>query len=398
VPYLLEVKKRGRRRQKKGLGARLLAVAVLAAALGGLLWWSEPKGPGGNVETGKANPARNFGVTNPAPAQPVSPPQAEAASSNPPPGEVRAPNLKPEPSLTAERPPKSGSAGFEGRAVQNVFEAQLALARMGISSGSLDGANGSQTRAALLAFQESRKLAATGSLDLETRQALRLLAPPYTTYAVESNDLARLQPLAPDWIGKSRQTRLDYESILELAAEKGWSQPGLIKQLNPGIDWTNVAAGAELRIPNVERLPARERVAFLRIHLSEKTLEAFDSETNLLLHFPCSIAQRVEKRPMGVLHVAAVALNPDYIFDPANFPESAEARRIGRKLRLPPGPKNPVGTAWIGLDKPGYGIHGSPRPELVGRTESHGCFRLANWNAESLARRVAVGTPVYVLP
>ena len=257
---------------------------------------------------------------------------------------------------------------------------------------------GSQTRSALRAFQESRKLPATGSLDLETRQALRVSATPLTTYRISSNDLARLQPLPPDWVGKSEQPRLDYETILELAAEKGWSHPALIKQLNPGVDWTNVSAGTEMRIPNVERPAFHLRPSFLQISLSEKTLEAFDAATNLLLHFPCSIAQRVEKRPVGELHVAVVALNPDYIFDPANFPESAEARRIGRKLRLPPGPKNPVGTAWIGLDKPGYGIHGSPKPEQIGRTESHGCFRLANWNAELLARCVTIGMPVFVVP
>jgi lipoprotein-anchoring transpeptidase ErfK/SrfK len=94
--------------------------------------------------------------------------------------------------------------------------------------------------------------------------------------------------------------------------------------------------------------------------------------------------------------VAAVAHNPNYTFDPDIFPESAEARGLGRKLVLPPGPNNPVGTAWVGLDRAGYGIHGTPRPEEVGRTESHGCFRLANWNAELLARLVSIGTPVLV--
>jgi lipoprotein-anchoring transpeptidase ErfK/SrfK len=93
-----------------------------------------------------------------------------------------------------------------------------------------------------------------------------------------------------------------------------------------------------------------------------------------------------------------VAPNPNYTFDPAVFPESPEARALGRKLILPPGPNNPVGVAWIGLDKSGYGIHGTPKPEDVGRTESHGCFRLANWNAELLLKMVGVGTPVLVEP
>ena len=134
------------------------------------------------------------------------------------------------------------------------------------------------------------------------------------------------------------------------------------------------------------------------ISLGEKKLEAFDTNTNLLVHFPCSIAARVEKRPAGELHVTAIAPNPNYTFDPAVFPESEEARQLNMKLVLPPGPNNPVGVAWISLDKPGYGIHGTPNPEQVGRTESHGCFRLANWNAEYLVKLVWIGMPVYVEP
>jgi lipoprotein-anchoring transpeptidase ErfK/SrfK len=156
--------------------------------------------------------------------------------------------------------------------------------------------------------------------------------------------------------------------------------------------------GTSIRLPNIEYPQVNSKAAFVRISLASKFLEGFDSTTNLLAHFPCSIAQRVEKRPAGELHVSVIAPNPNYSFDPEVFPESAEARGLGRKLIIPPGPNNPVGTAWIGLDKPGYGIHGTPRPEEVGRTESHGCFRLANWNAEYLSRLVWVGMPVYVEP
>lgn len=283
------------------------------------------------------------------------------------------------------------------RPPQNSFEVQLALARAGVSSGSFDGVTGSQTRAAIRAFQLREGLAETGVADAETKARLQLTLPPLTNHLVTTNDLARLQPLGTTWLGKSQQSALDYETVLELVAEKGHAHPLFIKRLNPSADWTNVTAGVELRIPNVSYPPPRARAAFVVIHLAGKTLQAFDANTNLLAHFPCSIAARVEKRPVGELHVAVVAPNPNYTFDPEVFPESAEAKQLGRKLILQPGPNNPVGVAWIGLDRPGYGIHGTPSPEQVGRTESHGCFRLANWNAEHLLKLVTVGTPVRVV-
>ncbi|MSU63264.1 MAG: murein L,D-transpeptidase [Pedosphaera sp.] len=279
-----------------------------------------------------------------------------------------------------------------------MLDVQVALSRQAISAGSLDGRVGSQTRAALRAFQAREHLSPSGEPDAQTKALLPVSEPPLTTYIITTNDLARLTPVGRTWLAKSQQERLDYETILEFVAEKGHAHPGLIRTLNKGVEWTNVLAGTVVTIPNVRYPPRRAKAAFVTIHLAEKTLQVFDISTNLLAHFPCSIAQRVEKRPVGQLLVEKLAPNPNYKFDPEVFPESAEARELGRILMIPPGPNNPVGTAWIGLNKPGYGIHGTPRPEEVGRTESHGCFRLANWNAEYLIQLVSVGTPVFVEP
>jgi lipoprotein-anchoring transpeptidase ErfK/SrfK len=284
------------------------------------------------------------------------------------------------------------------RAARGVLEAQIALARRGISPGSIDSAIGSQTRAAISVFQRLQNLPETGRLDTNTRPQLTLDAPVLTNHLVTTNDLARLQPLGKTWLEKSQQSALDYETELELVAETAHSHPLLIQKLNPDVDWTNISAGRILKIPDVNYSAPADKAAFVVIHLSEKFLEAFDENTNLLAHFPCSIAAKVEKRPVGELHVAVVAPNPNYTVDPELFPESAELQSIGHKLILPPGPNNPVGVAWIGLDKPGYGIHGTPAPEQVGRTESHGCFRLANWDAEFLSKVVWVGMPVEVEP
>jgi lipoprotein-anchoring transpeptidase ErfK/SrfK len=307
--------------------------------------------------------------------------------------------IKTTPTVTAKPPPKpliitqQSSTDFP-RPVRGVLEAQVALARRAISPGSIDGAIGSQTRMALSVFQQVNHLPETGHLDTNTRPQLTLDAPILTTYIVTTNDLANLQPLGKTWLEKSEQNTLAYETELELVAEKSHAHPELIRQLNPNVDWTNVAAGTVLQILDVDYPTPADKAAFVFIHLGDKFLEAFDAQTNLLAHFPCSIAAKVEKRPVGELHVAVVAPNPNYTFDPELFPESGETQ----KLVLPPGPNNPVGVAWIGLDKTGYGMHGTPAPEQIGRTESHGCFRLANWDAEYLLKLVWIGMPVEVEP
>jgi len=282
--------------------------------------------------------------------------------------------------------------------VQSTFEAQVALLRRGISVGCIDGSAGHHTRAALRAFQRQEGIPQTGILDATTKSRLRLAAPPLRHYVLTSNDFARLLPVGKTWLAKSKQPRLDYETPLELVAEVGQSSQFFIRRLNPKINWTNITPGVAVQIPNIDQPLPRSRAAFLRIELGNKHIQAFDSQTNLLAHMPCSIARQVEKRPIGLLFVDKLAVNPNYLFNPEVFTESAEARQLGRKLTIPPGPNNPVGVAWIGLDKPGYGIHGTPAPEQIGRTESHGCFRLANWNAQYLMKMVWTDLPIHVVP
>ena len=255
---------------------------------------------------------------------------------------------------------------------------------------------GTQTRAALVAFQTKAGLAPTGALDTATKAALAFSNAPLTTYTITAEDIARILPVPKTWLEKSEQPRLDYGSLLELLGEKSFSSPTLVRALNPAINWTNVSPGAVVTLADVAYPPLAGKAALVKISLENCLLEAFDDDGRLLAHFPCSIGRVAEKRPVGELHVQTIALNPNYTFDPAIFPESEEARELGRKLIIPPGPRNPVGVAWIGLDRPGYGIHGTPSPEKVGRTESHGCFRLANWNADYLAKMAWIGMPVQV--
>ena len=302
----------------------------------------------------------------------------------------------------------SGAAATEGETASetapaalpaaNWLEAQVELARRGFSSGSIDGVLGPQTRAALVAYQGSVGLEPTGALDEPTRARLALTRAAWEEVELTEDDFAGLLPVSTTWLGKSQQEAMAHETVLERIAERAHAHPGLVKKLNPGFDWTQAAPGARVRLPAVAPVQVSSPLAHLHIRLADRVLQGRDVDGRLVVHFPVSIARDVAKRPVGELRITVVVPNPDYTFNPDVFPESEEARQLGRKLMIPPGPNNPVGLAWIGLDRPGYGIHGTPLPEQVGRTESHGCFRLANWDATTLLPLVRVGLPVLIEP
>ena len=289
---------------------------------------------------------------------------------------------------------QESSAPFEPRPVESVLEAQVELHRRGFSCGSIDGVAGAQTEAALRAYQRATGIRETGFLDTNTRELLRLHLPALDQHVVSPDDLADLRPVPATWLEKSQQPALSHATALERIAERYRANPKLLQRLNPDVDWDALMPGTVLTVPGVVQALIARAATQLVIRLQARELELIDGEGRVIGHFPVSIARKAEKRPAGELRITITIRDPNYTFDPEVFSESAEAREVGRKLLIPPGPNNPVGRAWIGLDLPGYGIHGTPDPEKVGRTESLGCFRLANWDALTLLDVVRVGTPV----
>lgn len=376
-------------RRERGFFERHGPLLLLALVLGALGWFFRA-----DIRA-LFNPSPAPLATAPAAPLPVTPFPERLVQASPATAAANAPGEQAV--RFAPPPPIPADSGYP-RLAANLLEAQIALARRLISSGSIDGVAGAQTAAALSAFQTDRGLPATGALDEATRAHLVLDTPPLARLVLDAADFADLQPLPATWVGKSERATLAHETLLERLAERTQAHPNLLRRLNPAADWAALAPGASILAPSIRREPPATPVAHLHIRLGERVLQARDARGALVAHFPVSIAKRVEKRPVGELHVVVVVPDPNYTFDPAVFPESAEARQLDRKLILPPGPNNPVGVAWIGLDRPGYGIHGTPTPEQVGRTESHGCFRLANWDARALLALVRPRLPVYVEP
>src|SRR5208282_4491255 len=280
---------------------------------------------------------------------------------------------------------------------EDAISIQIGLDDAGFSCGQIDGKWGGMTRQALAAWQQANGLKASGEFDAITAANFPAGEANYTNYVVTAADLTKLTQIPEDWKARSQLTNMWFETVLQMVAEKSHASEGLIKTLNPGItNWTVLPAGQSITMLNLSP-PRPVPAAKVRVSLSAKTITAYDDGGKMIAFFPCSIAADKEKRTPGQLTVQTVAVNPNYTFDPVNFPELDDTQKGYGKLIVPPGPKNPVGTAWIGLSRVGYGIHGTPHPDQIGKTFSHGCFRLANWNANRLAQMVQIGTPVDVV-
>lgn len=303
-----------------------------------------------------------------------------------------------EPVTAVNSTPLASAEAEPSRPASSPLEAQVELHRRGFSCGSIDGVMGPQTAAALGAFQRRTGLRETGALDAATSDQLRLTASALTTHTITQEELTALAPIPPTWLEKSQRPALPYATALESVSERYRASPRLVQRLNPTVYWENISPGTVVTVPAANRVTFNANAAQVVIRLQARTLEALDAAGAVVAQFPVSIARKVEKRPSGELCTTVVILDPNYTFDPEVYPESAEAKQLGRKLVVPPGPNNPVGRAWIGLNLPGYGIHGTPDPEKVGRTESHGCFRLANWDAVALVSLISVGIVVRVEP
>ncbi len=283
----------------------------------------------------------------------------------------------------------------EGLPFRTIVAVQTCLDRNNFSCGSIDGELHEQTTAALKAWQQARGLPESGVMDDATLRRVGNLDAEFTTYTVTAEDVAALTEFPTSWLEKAKMTRLGYATVLEAVAEKFHISEDALQRLNPDLPWPDPPAGSTVVVPKC--LPGKYvAVVRLTISLSRKELEGFDEEGKRVVHFPCSIARDVSKRPVGELKVINAASDPVYTFDPALFSDEPEAQTISNRLLIPAGPNNPVGLAWIGLDKPGYGIHGTAWPADIGKTESHGCFRLQNWNAQKLIKMVKLGAPVLV--
>ena len=276
-----------------------------------------------------------------------------------------------------------------------ILRAQVLLDRAHFSSGEIDAAAGSNLRVAIAGFQRQRGLKDSGTLDDATWAALNAdTAPALASYTLADADVAGpFQAIPEDMAEKAKLPALVYASPLEALAEKFHASPKLLERLNPGKDLSK--AGEQVVVPNVlgtEPLPKAGKIVIDR---SDRSLTLYDTEGKVIAQYPVSSGTDKDPLPIGTWKVNGVSKNPKFHYNPALF---WDAEPGDKKATIPPGPNNPVGLAWIDLSKPHYGIHGTPVPGAIGKTQSHGCVRMTNWDVMTVTESVGPGTAVVMQP
>ena len=349
------------------------------------------------------------------PLMPVQAPRAEAtpsADSNPttspmPPANIAQPNPQqsapaqnaekasttPAPTLSAINGAKLTDNGVKDGVSPAILRAEVMLDRLHVSPGVIDGRSGSNFTHALEAYEKTRGLESTGSLNEKVWSALTSESgdPVIVEHVLTDKDVAGpfYPDLPQDYAELAKLPSIGYRSPSQKLGATFHMGEDLLASLNPGIDLSK--AGSKIIVADVKPAALKEKVERIVVDKDKSQVFGYDRKGNVVVAYPATIGSEELPSPSGTYKVKGVAYNPIYYYDPKNFVQGNNKE----KLKLPAGPNNPVGSVFIALTKPTYGLHGTPDPSKIDKTASHGCVRMTNWSANELAHLVKRGVVVH---
>ena len=285
-----------------------------------------------------------------------------------------------------------------------LVKVQVLLDRARFSPGAIDGRDGENLRGALKAFAAAQGLPEGDKLTREVFDRLQATGkePVVTQYTITEEDVKGpfVEQMPPKMEEQAEVGPMRYTNTREMLAERFHMQRDLLSALNPGVALDKaggsliVAAVPPTGDGKVEGAPLAPKVSRIEVDKETKRVRAYGEDGTLTADYPASIGSSEKPAPDGTAKVKAVAFDPWYTYNPKY---KFKGVKTNRKFSIHPGPNNPVGLVWIDLSIESYGIHGTPEPEKIGKTESHGCIRLTNWDARDLASHTVKGAKVEFL-
>jgi lipoprotein-anchoring transpeptidase ErfK/SrfK len=268
---------------------------------------------------------------------------------------------------------------------------QILLDRAGASPGAIDGRLGSNVDKAAAAYGEiTGKYLNPADLAAIEAELNVTGGSAFKEYVISNEDVGRqyVASIPSDYAEKAQLQAMAYTSVTEMLGERFQIDEGYLKEINPGVNFNQ--PGSVIRVPNLSKAK-RAKVNSIIADKARKQVRGYDARGSLVVAYPATIGSSDTPSPSGTVQVKRIAINPNYTYNPRINFKQGNNEQI---LTIPPGPNGPVGTVWIALSKPTYGIHGTPDPSRIGKTSSHGCVRLTNWDAEELAKLVKSGVVV----
>lgn len=274
-----------------------------------------------------------------------------------------------------------------------IVKAQVLLSRRSISPGVIDGGDGENFRKAVAQFRRQERLGEGGEIDDLTWLALGgdTAIDVVIEYTISEKDAAYdfAHEIPRDYAKQAEMKRLSYTSPQEMLGERFHMSEKLLDALNPGA--TLAGAGTVILVASAKRSLEKGSAARVDAVKNSGMVLVYGANDQVLASYPATIGSQNTPSPSGDHTIERIARNPNYTYNPEKNFQQGKNTEI---LVLPPGPNGPVGTIWIALSKPTFGIHGTPEPSQVSKTTSHGCVRLTNWDAEELADLVKPGVLV----
>ena len=334
-------------------------------------------------------------------AEPAVPPAAPA-STEPKPADLATPAPAQPATPPAEVEPVAARAILVTKR-EITAQLQIFLDQQLFSPGMIDGKPGKFLTNAFKRWQRAHALPETGVID--DNVPLASVYPVYTFHTVAKSDMKFVGNLPGKTAEQARRKFLPYAAYVDFVAERYHTSPEFLARLNPKMRFGNLNPGDQVRVPNVEpfkvedmpdtgNLPPREefKTRHIVITRSQTILELFEGD-KLIAAIPIAPGSPAHPTPAGKWRILGIASMPTFRWDAGVLSRGV---RTSNFYMLPAGPRNPVGVAWIGLNKPGIGIHGTNNPYSIGTFASHGCMRTANWDASRICHMVTPGVQVEI--